>query len=248
MTSDVVSVRDQAPTELSRQVEFRAEPSNDGLTLEGYAAVFNDWTEIRDHVGTYHERVAPGAFKRTLGMRMPVMQFDHGTHPLIGSIPLGRFTKIEEDGRGLFVRGRLSDNWLIEPVRDAIRDGAVSGMSFKFRVVRDEWEMRDGIEYRTILEVELYEAGPVVFAAYPSTSVGIRSRQAVVALTDPEVRREVAALLTLGTDELRHLADESPATEAPADSGHAEDANAPAGDGHATARTKNQRRALAALR
>lgn len=228
-----------------RSVSFRAEPSSDGLTLEGYAAVFNDWTEINDWDGKYQERIAPGAFKRTLGMRTPVLQFDHGAHPLIGSIPLGRFTKIEEDNHGLFVRARLSDNWLIEPVRDSVRDGAVTGMSFRFRVINDQWESVDGEDHRTITEVELYEAGPVVFPAYESTTVGVRSRQTALALTDPEVRREVAALLTLGTDDLRQLAEQSLAADDDPAWSHSPSVEAPA-QSHATTRTRSQRRALAA--
>ena len=196
---------------LRRSVEFRAEPSTDGLTLEGYAAVFNDWVEIRDMAGTFMERIAPGAFKRSIGRATPVLQFDHGAHPLIGSIPLGRITSINEDGHGLRVRAKLSDNWLVEPVRDAIRDGAITGMSFRFSIPDDgdQWEQRDGVAYRTITLANVMEVGPVVFPAYESTSVGVRSRQTAIALQDPEVRREVAALLTLGPDDLRSLADDS---------------------------------------
>lgn len=248
MTMSETATRDVARDNLRRSVEFQAERSDDGLTLEGYAAVFGEWTEIYDRQGAFMERIMPGAFKRTLGMRMPILQFDHGTHPLIGSIPLGRFTQLREDARGLFVRARLSDNWLVQPVRDAIRDGGVTGMSFKFRIVADQWESIDGVDHRSITEVELYEAGPVVWPAYEATSVGVRSRQAAAALTDPEVRREVAALLTLGTDELRHLADPSSAVVPdPAPTGHSGTVNAPAAS-HAKTRTKNQRRATTALR
>jgi hypothetical protein len=202
--------------ECIRRVEFRAAPSTDGLTLEGYAAVFDEWTNIDDYEGSFRERIAPGAFKRTLGQRMPVLQFDHGSHPLIGSIPLGRITSIVEDSHGLRVKARLSDNWLVEPVRDAIRDGAISGMSFRFRVVDDNWtRSRDGIAERTIREVELYEVGPVVFPAYEQTSVGVRSKQALSLLQDPEIRGEIARMLISGTD----VEQTSPAfTDGPADS------------------------------
>lgn len=188
---------------LSRIVEFRAMPSDDGLTLQGYAAVFNEWTTIDSWEGTFRERIAPGAFKRTLGQRMPVLQFDHGSHPLIGSIPLGRITSIVEDERGLKVKARLSDNWLVEPVRDAIRDGAINGMSFRFSVPANGDKVTrgaDGMLERTINEIALYEVGPVVFPAYEATSVGVRSRQALDALQDPEVRSELARILATGTD------------------------------------------------
>lgn len=243
-TIDATYVRDTARDNLRRSVEFRASASDDGLTLEGYAATFGDWTKIHDRSGSFMEQIAPGAFKRTLGQRTPVLQFDHGSHPLIGSIPLGRFTSITEDAHGLKVRARLSDNWLVEPVRDAIRDGGVTGMSFRFRVIGEQWDQRDGDDWRTITEVELFECGPVVNPAYESTTVGVRSRQTALALTDPEVRREVASLLTLGTDDIRNLADESPAaTDAP-DDVHASDVTTSAA-GHVTTRTHSQRRAIA---
>lgn len=225
--------RFEAPRDnLTRQVTFRAASESDGQTLEGYAAVFNEWTDIDSWEGTFRERVAPGAFKKTLSERMPVLQFDHGTHPLIGSIPLGVFTALREDENGLFVRGRLSDNWLVEPVRDAIRDGAITGMSFKFRVIRDSWAKGKGnVPERTIQEIALYEAGPVVFPAYEQTSVGMRSREVLTALTDPEVRHELALMLASGTDATAFAAD----TE-----------SEPTVDGHSP-RSVNQRKAAVVL-
>jgi uncharacterized protein len=172
-----------------RYVEFRASDDPDGRTLEGYAAVFNAWTEIKDQMGTYRERIAPGAFKRSLGQRTPVLQFDHGSHPLIGSLPLGSLTVTREDRNGLFVRAKLSDNWLIDPVRDAIRDGGITGMSFRFRVIDDEWASDEQGETRTVKEVELLELGPVVFPAYQQTSVAVRS---LVRTLDDEGRAELA--------------------------------------------------------
>ena len=172
-----------------RYVEFRASDDPEGRTLEGYAAVFNAWTEIKDQLGTYRERIAPGAFKRSLGQRTPILQFDHGQHPLIGSLPLGSISVTREDRNGLFVRAKLSDNWLIDPVRDAIRDGGITGMSFRFRVIDDEWASDDQGETRTVKEVELLELGPVVFPAYQQTSVAVRS---LVRTLDDEGRAELA--------------------------------------------------------
>lgn len=186
-------------TDLVRTVEFRAEPSADGLTLDGYAAVFGARTTIDSWEGTFHEEIAPGAFKRSLGDKTPLLQFDHGKHPLIGSIPIGSIKSITEDSHGLRVRARLSDNWLVEPVRDAIRDGAITGMSFRFRVApggETVTHPRDlDLPLRTLTKLDLFEVGPVVWPAYEQTSVGVRSREVAHALTDPLVRHEVARLL-----------------------------------------------------
>lgn len=241
MSDTLIADAPPAPTDnLVRSVLFRAEPSADGLTLDGYAAVFNTETTIDSWEGTFREQIAPGAFKRTLGQRTPVLQFDHGQHPLIGSLPIGVIRSIEEDSHGLHVRARLSDNWLVEPVRDAIRDGAITGMSFRFRVISDKWSGPKNDQLRTITEVALYEVGPVVFPAYEATSVGVRSRAALDALQDPEVRAEIARILASGTD-LRSLA----VVDAPAES-HADDAvDAPA-ESHAPTPTRS-RAAVAAL-
>lgn len=199
--SDMTATITRSTDNIVRQLDFTVEQNADGLTLDGYGAVFDQWTVIEDSYGEYREQIAPGAFRRTLGMRMPILQFDHGSHPLIGSIPLGRITSINEDAHGLKVKARLSDNWLVQPVRDAIRDGGITGMSFRFRIINEDWDRgMDGMEERTIREVELYEVGPVVFPAYEQTSVGVRSRAALSALQDAEVRNEIALLLAAGTD------------------------------------------------
>lgn len=166
---------------LTRQVDFtltRADDTGDGLTLEGYAAVFNTPTRIDSWEGKFDEIIAPGAFKKTLEERgdRVVLQFDHGQHPFIGSMPIGRIEELSEDSRGLKVKARLFDNDLIRPVRDAIDGQAIKGMSFRFNVLGEKWDESGDVDVRTITEVKLHEIGPVVFPAYEDTTVGVRSQ------------------------------------------------------------------------
>lgn len=163
---------------LYRSVPFEIQRSGDGLTLEGYAAVFDSPTHIASFEGDFEETIQCGAFTRSLQTRSPVLMFEHGRHPLIGSMPLGVITRAEEDSKGLFIEARLSDNWLIQPVRDAVRDGGVNGMSFRFSVPEggDTWEVRSGkSDLRTINQADVSELGPVVFPAYEPTTASIRS-------------------------------------------------------------------------
>ncbi len=154
---------------------------------------------------------------KSLQERTPVLQFDHGRHPMVGSIPLGSFESLREDEQGLHVQARLHDNWLVQPVRDAIKSNAIPGMSFRFSVVKDEWRDSKGalvkgdevqrrlwsadpsnpdtVLKRTLKEVRLYEVGPVVFPAYADTSVGVRSRELITLLSDPQVRADAARFL-----------------------------------------------------
>lgn len=216
--------------DLERSAAFdiiRADEGSDGLTLEGYAAVFDTPTRIDSWEGEFDEQLARGAFRKSLRERTPRLQFDHGRHPVVGSIPIGVFTELSEDDQGLHVIARLTDNWLVQPVRDAIRDGGIDGMSFRFSVVREEWRDVDGKLIkadelgrllwdpgergplqRTLKEVKIAEAGPVVWPAYEATTVGVRARDMASAIGhDEQLRRQVQRALALDTDPGEDIAD-----------------------------------------
>jgi HK97 family phage prohead protease len=196
------------PFQMVRAVD---DAGGDGLTLTGYAAVFGQATRIDSWEGTFDESIRKGAFKKSIRERTPVLQFDHGRHPLVGSIPIGKIQELREDDEGLYVSARLSDNWLIQPVRDAIAEESVDGMSFRFTVVREEWRDRAGKLVkaedlgrllwdpgdrgplqRELIELRVPELGPVVWPAYAGTSVGVRAREVATLISrDGELCREV---------------------------------------------------------
>lgn len=235
--------RKPARDDLCRSVTFRAadtDEPNDGFTLDGYGAVFNSPTRIDSWEGCFNETLAPGAFRKSLKERTPRMQFDHGHHPLIGSIPIGRFTTVEEDNHGLHVVGRLSDNWLIEPVRQAIAEGGIDGMSFRFSVIREEWRDMDGkvirdeqelweaiyngsrdedsVITRTLKEVRVTEVGPVVWPAYEDTNVGVRSGKLTIDLGS---RSDLARAAFVIDAAVRNTGDVGVVDDAPTDTNDA---------------------------
>jgi HK97 family phage prohead protease len=191
---------------LTRQVDFTVTGDDgDGLTLEGYGAVFNVPTRINSWEGEFDEVIAPGAFKRTIDRKGPKgirLQFNHGQDQLFGGLPIGAIEELREDVNGLYVRARLHDNWHTKPIRDAIASGAIEGMSFRFIVHNEERDTSGDVERRLIREVELFEVGPVVWPAYPETTVGVRSGDA----NDPV--KFLAALLRGNPDVRSRLADE----------------------------------------
>lgn len=172
--------------------EFDTRSKGDGRTLEGYAAVFNSPTRIRDLGGDFEETIRPGAFKRSLAARTPILQWDHGKDPRVGTVPIGAIDHLSEDSQGLHVRARLFDNQVVEPVRQAIEARAVKGMSFRFGVPDggDTWTRRSGdIDLREIGDADVHELGPVAFPAYDNTSVSVRS---MLAQLDPDEHRVLA--------------------------------------------------------
>lgn len=223
------------PLNASREAPFTlraSEPDepNDGLTLDGYGAVFGRETVIDSWEGRFREKIAPGAMKRSFRETPPKVQFDHGRHPMIGSIPIAELRSISEDvdpvlapEGGAHVVARLFDNWLMQPVRDAIAGGAVNGMSFRFSVVREAWTDAAGkaitderklqellyqciredvpddeLPVRTLRELKVPEIGPVTWPAYSDTSVSVRSQVIDLGrLHEPEQRKLLARAVFL---------------------------------------------------
>ena len=184
---------------LTRAATFETRATDDdGFTLEGYAAVFDSPTLIDSWEGTFEERIAPGAFAKTIQERTPVVQFDHGHDIATGSVPIAAIQELREDKQGLFVSARMFDNPRVEPIRQAIAGGAIDGMSFRFQVIKEEWADEGDLEIRTIRELALYELGPVVFPAYEATSVGVRSLLADIPPSD-----RAALLQSLGVEAAR---------------------------------------------
>lgn len=223
----VEQVLREAP--FSLRADDPADPG-DGLTLDGYGAVFNRETIIDSWEGKFREVIAAGSMKRSFRETPPRIQFDHGHHPLIGSIPIASLNSATEDSHpelapdgGAHVIARIFDNWLMQPVRDAIAEGAINGMSFRFSVVREQWADPDGtvirdeavlreklrqtwyeeipdeeLLVRTLKELKVPEVGPVVWPAYQETSVSVRSKVIDLGrLNEPEQRRLLARAVFL---------------------------------------------------
>ena len=170
-------------------LEIRAaDEGGDGNTMTGYPITWNQWTEINGWEGNFLERIAPGATKKTLadrGDKVKVL-FNHGFDPHIGEKPLGKPATMTPDDRGLYTETPLVDTSYNEDLRKLLAAGVIDGMSFRFSVVREDWNddpersetNPKGLPERTIHELKLYEFGPVTFPAYAGTSAGVRSRSA----------------------------------------------------------------------
>ncbi len=160
--------------------------SEDGNTLIGYGAVFSEMTRIDSWEGKFDEQVAPGAFAKTLAERGDKVKvlFDHGMDPSIGNKPIAAIDVLREDERGLYLEASFIDRPYAHDIREAIRAGAIDGMSFRFSVKKDEWDETGDIPIRTLKEVRLHELGPVTFPAYEATTAGVRSQAAFQAFVD----------------------------------------------------------------
>ena len=147
-------------------IEFEVREDGDGMTFEGYAAVFNTPSEPLPFI----ERIAPGAFKRSIDARNDIkLLWNHDTGTVLGSTRAGTM-RLNEDERGLRVSATFPNTSAGRDAAELLRRGDVDSMSFGFSVPSggDEWS-NDGAE-RTLKSVRLHEVSIVAFPAYSSTA------------------------------------------------------------------------------
>ena len=130
-------------------------------SFAGYASLFGKVDLGKDVV----ERGAFAASLRTRGAPGIRMLFQHDPNE-----PIGVWTEIKEDARGLFVRGRLTrDVGRAREVLALMRGGALDGLSIGFRAVKARRDPASGV--RRIIEADLWEISVVTFPMLPEARI-----------------------------------------------------------------------------
>ena len=138
------------------------------LVIEGYASLFG----VEDLAG---DVVRAGAFARSLarGGQMGMLL----AH--VGGRTAGRWSVVREDGRGLFVRGMVTEESAAGAAAlKLIVDGELSGLSIGF-IARD-WSPR-AVRGRDLKEIELREISLVSSPMLPAARFGV--------VGQPEIKR-----------------------------------------------------------
>jgi len=157
--------------------ELRAMPQ-DGKPSKicGHAANFNSMSQ---DLGGFTERIAPGAFAKTILDADVRALWNHDANIVLGRNKSGTLT-LAEDSQGLYFEIDAPDIQLVrDMVIGPITRGDVSQCSFGFYTIADKWENIEGRAVRTLLECELLDVSPVTYPAYNSTDVAMRSAQTV---------------------------------------------------------------------
>jgi HK97 family phage prohead protease len=150
--------------------DFEIRETADGMSFTGYAAVFNSDSEPLPFI----ERIAPGAFKRSLQSRNEVkLLWNHDAGEPLASVRGGTL-RLVEDEIGLRVEATLANTSRGKDVAELIRSKTIDSMSFGFSVIKDSWQG----EVRTLEAVRLFETSIVSWPAYTATAGTISVRSA----------------------------------------------------------------------
>lgn len=140
-----------------RSYSLSIRATGDDGSVEGYGSVFG----LKD---TYDDVIKPGAFAASINEHraagtMPAMLWQHDP-----SEPIGVWTDMAEDDKGLRVKGRL----VLESERGRaahalLKAGALNGLSIGF--MAKEWSYDRDSEVRTLIGIDLWEVSMVTFPA-----------------------------------------------------------------------------------
>jgi len=171
--------------------------ADDAGTVEGYGSVFGG-------VDAYGDTILPGAFADSIKARKPKMLWQHRMDK-----PIGVWDDVEEDGKGLRLKGRIADTEQGREARQLVKMGALDGLSIGYRTMADE--MRGNT--RVLKQVELWEVSFVTIPADKSATInGIKAlateRECEDALRDMGFsRREAKAFIARGWGGVKGLRD-----------------------------------------
>lgn len=150
-------------------VEYRSS-DNDERSIEGFASVFNQETDI----GWFYEKIDEHAFDEC-DMSDVYLLMNHDPNLILAGTQNNSLELSVQD-KGLFQRATIVNTTQGNDYLQLVKEGLIRKMSFGFTIDRDngcEWyEDENGNEHRIIKKIDrLFDVSIVTYPAYDGTSV-----------------------------------------------------------------------------
>lgn len=152
--------------------------------ISGYASVFyREGVPGTEYVMDFWgfkviERILPSAFDRAIAEDDVRCLMNHEVDHLLGRTKSGTL-RLSADEVGLLYECDPPTSPTGMNAVEAIRRGDMDGSSFAFTVTKEMvTDVDENTVLREILDVKLYDVGPVTFPAYEGATAGIRSAEA----------------------------------------------------------------------
>lgn len=156
------------------EVKFAADGGED-MTFTGYGAVFGN-------TDSYGDVIEAGAFRKTLkdaksSGNWPAMLMQHGGWAMSADdlTPVGIWTDMAEDDKGLLITGKLADTARGREAYGLLKmtpRPALNGLSIGYRARKFTMGTKPEEPRRRLQEVELLEVSLVTFPANPKARIG----------------------------------------------------------------------------
>lgn len=156
-------------------IELKVDASSEKeMEFEGYGAIFGN-------VDSYGDVIAKGAFRKTIreaksSGQWPAMLLQHGGWGMSADdmTPIGVWTDMEEDDKGLYLKGKLAPTARGTEMYTLLKmqpRPAINGLSIGYIPIKFKMGSKPDEPRRTLEEVRLMEISPVTFPANPKARI-----------------------------------------------------------------------------
>jgi uncharacterized protein len=153
--------------------EIRSDGDDAEKKAAGLGIVYDQWEELWPG---YKERIVKGAVKRDSVVKS---FFNHEPSQVLSTTKSKPALELNDTDKGLEYVSPIPPTSYGKDLEINLERGNVKGSSFAFSVPQDgskRWE-EDGVFYREIKKLILYEIGPVTDPAYLKTSASLRTAE-----------------------------------------------------------------------
>jgi uncharacterized protein len=152
------------------RVEVRSVPELKGNKLGGYAAVYDQTTDL-GWLGK--ERMQRGSLDAALKISDPRSLYNHDPRYVLGRASAGTL-RLNSDDHGLEYEVDLPNTSYANDLRELVERGDITGASFAFVPGLSTWDTETQTRTHTSVK-ELVDVSPVTFPAYGGASTEARS-------------------------------------------------------------------------
>ena len=151
--------------------DFKTREEGEEKFIEGYFAVFNQETELWP--GCF-EKIDIGAFANSIKNNDIRCLFNHESGFVLGRKAV-KTLELREDSYGLYGKVRINPNdSQAQDVYARVARGDISGCSFGYIPLSEEYEEKDDGYHWTVKEADTQEVSVCTFPAYPQTEIQAR--------------------------------------------------------------------------
>lgn len=161
----------------SFEITYRAKKDSEKKVIQGYAVVFDSWTDISSWGEIWKECIRKGAFTQSLKENSILALYNHDFNNVLARKDVNM--KLVEDDKGLYFEIELPDTTQGNDLYELIDKEIVNQCSFSGYVRKNLWsEDNGGNVLREILEIDLIEITITPIPAYEVTEAEVkRSRE-----------------------------------------------------------------------
>lgn len=141
-----------------------------GFKMDAETGEFTCYGNVKEVIDHVKDRAVDGCYSKSIANHkangtMPKMLWSHDPSQL----PVGAYTNMEEDAKGLKMTGKLSKTTMGKDIEILAKDGALDSFSIGYYTIQEKWNQSKGCN--DLIEIDIKEVSWVNFACNEASTL-----------------------------------------------------------------------------